>query len=50
MAAPYALQWLETIWGSLVKPAVGYKPSIIGFRQLAISSMFTVLFIITWSR
>jgi hypothetical protein len=48
LAAPYALQWLETMWGSLVKPAVGYKPTKIGFRQLAISSLFTLLFIVTW--
>jgi hypothetical protein len=49
LAIPYGLQWLETLWGSFVRPAVGYKPTQIGFRQLAISSMFTILFIITWN-
>jgi len=44
---PYALQWVETIWGTL-RPAVGYKPTAIGIRQLAVSTLFTILFIITW--
>lgn len=46
---PYALQWAETIWGALFRPAVGAKPTAIGFRQLAISSLFTLLFILTWN-
>jgi hypothetical protein len=45
--APYALQWAETIWGTL-NPAVGVKPTRIGVRQLIVSSLFTVLFILTW--
>jgi hypothetical protein len=45
---PYLVQWLETIWGTL-NPAVGAKPTRIGIRQLAVSSLFTVLFILTWS-
>jgi hypothetical protein len=45
---PYLLQWLETLWGSLVRPAVGVKPTHIGLRQLAVSSLFTLIFIITW--
>jgi hypothetical protein len=45
---PYALQWGETLWGTF-KPAVGVKPTIIGVRQLFISSIFTLLFIITWN-
>lgn len=45
---PYALQWGETAWGSLVKPAVGFKPVRIGTRQLIVSTLFTLLFIITW--
>ena len=45
---PYLLQWGETLWGTL-NPAVGWKPTKIGFRQLAISILFTILFIITWS-
>jgi hypothetical protein len=44
---PYALQWLETIYGTLV-PAVGKRPTMIGLRQLIISSLFTLLFIVTW--
>jgi hypothetical protein len=44
---PYALQWLETIYGTLV-PAVGKRPTMIGFRQLIVSSLFTLLFILTW--
>lgn len=43
----YAVQWLETIWGML-NPAIGVKPTLIGLRQLAISIIYTVLFIITW--
>jgi hypothetical protein len=45
---PYLLQWTETIYGTL-RPAVGYKPTAIGFRQLAVSTLFTILFIITWN-
>ncbi len=41
---PYALQWIETIWGTL-QPAVEVKPTQIGLRQLAVSSLFTILFI-----
>jgi hypothetical protein len=44
---PYLLQWLETVWGTL-NPAIGYKPTRIGIRQLIVSSLFTLLFIITW--
>ena len=44
---PYTLQWLETIYGTLV-PAVGKRPTMIGLRQLIVSSMFTLLFILTW--
>ena len=46
--APYLLQWAETLWGTL-RPAVGVKPTTIGFRQLAVSSLFTLLFILTWN-
>jgi hypothetical protein len=45
---PFALQFLETVHGSL-KPAIGVKPTSIGIRQLIVSSLFTVLFIITWN-
>ncbi len=46
--APYLLQWIETLWGSLVRPAVEVKPTQIGLRQLAVSSLFTLIFIIAW--
>lgn len=45
---PYALQWGETLYGTL-NPAIGFKPTKIGFRQLFISSLFTILFIIFWN-
>jgi len=44
---PYAIQWLETLWGT-IKPAIGVKPTQIGLRQLIISTIFTILFIICW--
>ncbi len=44
---PYSLQWVETIYGTL-KPAVGLRPTRIGVRQLIVSSLFTLLFILTW--
>ena len=47
LTLPYALQLGETIWGTL-KPAVGKRPTAIGFRQLIVSSLFTLLFILTW--
>lgn len=45
---PYFVQWGETIWG-ITHPAVKVKPTTIGFRQLAVSTIFTILFIVTWS-
>jgi hypothetical protein len=44
---PFALQWLETLWG-ITHPAVGFKPKAIGYRQLAVTTLFTVLFVIAW--
>lgn len=46
---PYAVQWGETLWGTLIKPAVGARPTAIGVRQLVISTLFTVLFIAAWN-
>jgi hypothetical protein len=43
----FVVQWLETIYGMLV-PAVGVKPTKIGLRQLIVSLLFTVLFIVLW--
>jgi hypothetical protein len=48
LPAPYALQWLETIWGTL-NPAVRARPVAIGVRQLIISTLFTILFILIWN-
>ena len=45
---PYALQWAESIWGTF-SPAVGLKPTAIGLRQLLVSTLFTILFILTWN-
>lgn len=44
----YALQFIETIWGTM-NPAVGVKPTRIGLRQLIVSTLFTILFIIAWN-
>ena len=41
----YVLQLAEVIWGT-VHPAVGWKPARVGVRQLILSTMWTVLFII----
>ena len=44
---PFLLQFLEVVWGTL-NPAVGWKPTAVGFRQLAVSSLFTVMFVLLW--
>ncbi len=44
---PYLVQSLETLWG-ILNPAVGAKPTQVGFRQLAVSTIFTILFILVW--
>lgn len=43
----FALQWFETLYGA-VKPAIRVRPTAIGLRQLAISSLFTLLVILFW--
>lgn len=43
----YTLQLMEAIWGTLV-PAVKVKPTRIGIRQLIVSTLFTVVFILSW--
>lgn len=45
---PFALQWVETLYGTF-NPAIGYKPTTIGIRQLIVSTLFTILFIFTWN-
>ncbi len=47
LPVPFALQWVETMYGTL-NPAMGVKPTKIGIRQLIVSSLFTILFIIAW--
>jgi hypothetical protein len=49
LPVPYLLQLGETVYGTLVRPAVGYKPTRIGLRQLIVSSLFTILFIVAWN-
>lgn len=44
---PYLLQWMETVWG-IDHPAMGWKPTRIGIRQLIVSILWTVLFIVFW--
>jgi hypothetical protein len=45
---PYLVQWLEVLRGTL-QPAFALQPKAIGFRQLAVSTLFTLLFILTWN-
>lgn len=44
---PFLLQWAETVWG-IQNPAVGWKPTRIGIRQLIVSILWMVLFIWVW--
>jgi hypothetical protein len=44
---PFLLQWLETVWG-IQNHATGWKPTRIGIRQLIVSTLWTILFIVTW--
>lgn len=44
---PFLLQWLETLWG-ITHPAIGWKPTRIGIRQLIVSTLWTILFILCW--
>ena len=44
---PYLVQWSETLWG-IFHPARGWKPTQIGIRQLIVSMLWTILFIIFW--
>ena len=44
---PYLVQWLETMWG-ITHPAIGWKPTRVGIRQLIVSTIWTILFILIW--
>jgi hypothetical protein len=43
----FGIQFAEAVWGAL-KPAVKAKPTAIGIRQLLVSSLFTLIFILAW--
>lgn len=43
----FLLQWGETLWG-IFNPATGMKPTAIGVRQLIVSTLWTILFILCW--
>lgn len=44
---PFLIQWAETVWG-ITHPAAGWKPTAIGIRQLIVSTLWTILFILCW--
>ena len=43
----FAVQWFEVLWG-ISHPAVRVKPIAIGMRQLVVSILFTLIFILAW--
>jgi hypothetical protein len=45
---PFLVQFSETLWG-VFNPAIGEKPSRIGLRQLVVSTMFTLAFVLAWN-
>lgn len=47
LCLPYLLQWAEALWG-IEHPAAGWKPTRIGIRQLVVSVLWTILFILLW--
>jgi hypothetical protein len=47
ITVPYLFQWVETVWG-IDHPAVGWRPTRIGVRQLVVSTLWTLLFIVFW--
>lgn len=44
---PFLIQWIETVWG-IFHPAIAWKPTRIGIRQLIVSIAWTILFIVIW--
>jgi hypothetical protein len=44
---PYLIQWSETLWG-IFHPAIKWKPTRIGIRQLIVSILWTITFILIW--
>jgi hypothetical protein len=47
LTLPYLMQWGETLYGAL-RPASGARPTQVGIRQLIVSMLFTILFILAW--
>ncbi len=47
LPAAYAAQVVEVVWG-ISHPAVHAKPGVIGTRQLVVSLLFTLMFILAW--
>lgn len=47
IAIAFAVQFAETVWGC-VYPSAGWRPARIGVRQLIVSLLFMVLFIVFW--
>jgi hypothetical protein len=45
---PFAIQFAETLHGALIQPAVAWKPTRIGLRQLMVSSLFTLTLIVAF--
>ena len=43
----FFVQWLEAIFGT-IRPAIRVKPVKIGIRQMIVSIIFTIVFILTW--
>ncbi len=43
----YAIQWGESIEGT-IHPATHIKPTILGIRQMTVSTLFTVAFVLAW--
>jgi hypothetical protein len=43
----HAVQLAEGAWGAL-RPAVGVRPTLIGVRQLLVSTLFTIVFTLAW--
>ena len=43
----YAIQPIEVAWG-MYRPAYKMMPKAIGIRQLIVSTIWTLLFIVTW--
>jgi hypothetical protein len=47
MFAPFAIQAAESLWGTL-NPGTGKRPRVIGIRQLIVSVLFTIVFLMAW--